>query len=65
MEIKNLIVLGLLIGMVGCATTSLPKENHIKTTKKITLLEEEGYRLEAEGKEKLQDLIETLNSSIN
>lgn len=65
MQNKNLILVGLFLLVQGCASTSIPEGEHIKTTKKITNLEQRGNVLEEEGKELLDDLSKTLNQSIN
>ena len=62
---RNLLIIGIILIVCRCSNTSVPLEVHNKTTKKITNLEEDGDKLEAEGKEKLDDLINTLNQSIN
>ena len=65
MQNKSLFLVAIILIVSGCANTSVPMEVHNKTTKKISNLEEDGNKLEKEGKEKLDELSNTLNQSIN
>lgn len=66
MSLKKIVIITIgLIFIQGCTGTNLPESEHAKTTKMIMNLENEGDRLEIEGKEKLHDLVGTLNQTIN